>query len=377
MTFSILFPMRPFTWVLIAILAALIGLIVAACFLFSVPRYHGALSDHFDGKRFFNIDSQASSKGVPSARRHGLFSFLRWRFTHAPGAWLSWVDLPLGPPPPARVAGGAMRITWINHSSFLLQMDGLNILIDPTWSERASPLSWLGPRRHEPPGIRFEDLPPIDAVLITHNHYDHLDLPTLRRLAEQHHPRFLIGLGNRPLLEKAGITWSEELDWWDGAEFAGGVVVNFVPARHFSARSLCDRNRTLWGGFVIRGQEGYAYISGDTGMGPHFAEIRSHFGEPRLAMLPIGAYLPQWFMRPYHLSPAEAIEATETLGAATTVVSHFGTFQLGDDGQFQGEEELADILVSRPELAKHIWILTPGEGQDVPPVADAPSTQKR
>ena len=152
----------------------------------------------------------------------------------------------------------------------------------------------------------------------------------------------------------------------DAVELAGGVVVNFVPARHFSGRSFCDRDRTLWGGFVIQGPSGVAYVSGDTGMGPQFAEIRGRFGSPRLAMLPIGAYLPQWFMHPYHLSPAEAIEAADVFGAETTVVSHFGTFRLGDDGQFQAEEALANELIAQPELAKHVWILKPGEGRKVP-----------
>src|SRR5262249_32374809 len=153
-----------------------------------------------------------------------------------------------------------------------------------------------GPRRRRPPGLRFEDLPPIDAVLISHNHYDHLDVPTLKRLAATHEPRFVVSLGNRQLLAAHGIVSAEELDWWQTVEVGNDVRVTAVPAQHFSARGVRDRNRTLWCGYVLQGQSGTIYYAGDTGWSPHFQGIRDRFGPPRLALIPIGAYLPLWFM---------------------------------------------------------------------------------
>jgi L-ascorbate metabolism protein UlaG (beta-lactamase superfamily) len=352
---------RPLTWGLLAILLFLLGVPFLGCLLFSAPAYRGPTSDHFDGKRFLN---------AAAPERRGFLAFLRWMFTRRPGTWSPWIDASFGPPPPPRVSGDRWRVTFVNHSTFLLQMEGLNILVDPVWSDRIGPVAWAGPRRHRAPGIRFKDLPPIDIVLITHNHYDHLDLPTLARLAERDHPRLFTGLGNSALLTKRSIAGSTDLDWWDAVDLGGGRALAFVPARHFSSRSQCDRNRTLWGGFVLRTPEGNAYLAGDTGMAPEFGEIRRRFGAPRLAILPIGAYLPRWFMAPMHLSPAEALAAHEELGAATSIASHFGTFQLGDDGQFEAVEELARALRSSPDATPHFWILDPGEGREVPPVSE-------
>ncbi len=232
--------------------------------------------------------------------------------------------------------GDDLRVTFVNHATVLLQIAGVNVLTDPIWSRRASPLPFAGPRRRRPPGIRFVDLPPIDLVLISHNHYDHLDLPTLQALARSHAPRFITTLGNAALLQREGIEPVTEMDWWQEQPLPGGLRLTCVPAQHFSARGLCDRCRTLWCGFVLHGRGGPIYFAGDTGWGSHFSEIARRFGPPRLALLPIGSHLPRWFMRPVHLSPAEAVRAHQVLGAQASMAIHFGTFPMADDSSSPG-----------------------------------------
>jgi len=327
--------------------------------LFSAPRYEGPVSDHFGDGKFYNPGPQD---------QHGFADFLRWRLTGNPGVWRRWMDARPRAAPPERVGDGRLRVTFIGHATTLIQMDGLNILTDPVWSERASPVAWAGPKRVRPPGLRFEDLPQIDAVLISHNHYDHLDVPTLRRLAEAHRPRYIVALGNRALLESKGVRGVVELDWWQGFQPADDLQIVCVPAKHFSGRGLSDRDRTLWCGYVIQGSSGTTYFAGDTAMGPHFGEIRDRYGPIRLALLPIGAFLPRWFMAPVHVSPEEAVEAHQILDAGTSVAIHFGTFALGDDGEREAVEELYRALENAGEQRERFWVLDFGEGRDVPPV---------
>jgi len=254
----------------------------------------------------------------------------------------------------------------VGHSTTLLQAGGLNVLTDPVWSQRASPVAWAGPRRRRPPGLRFEDLPPIDLVLLSHNHYDHLDLPTLRRLAREHTPRFVAGLGVGRLLADAGVGPALELDWWQEADGPGGLTVTCVPARHFSGRGLRDRDATLWCGYVLHGPGGLVYFAGDTGFGRHFEEIARRFGAPRLALLPIGAYLPLWFMGPVHLSPTDALRAHQILGARASVALHFGTFRIADDAEGQAVAVLQAALREEGGHQAAFWVLACGEGRDVP-----------
>ena len=314
--------------------------------LVAAPRYHGPTTDHFDGERFHNPQSGWQSKGA----------FLKWMLNRERGRWEKMIDTPVGPPPPRTVGNGELRVTFINHATTLLQLDGLNILTDPIWSERVSPVSFAGPRRHRPPGIRFDDLPPIDLVLVSHNHYDHLDIPTLKRLRGC---QILTPLGNAALMKRHGIS-ATELDWW---QTRGPITA--VPAQHFAARGLSDRNRNLWSGFVIASLSGNIYFAGDTGWSDHFAEVGRRFQPIRLALLPIGAYLPRWFMRPAHIDPAEAVDAHFALRAQTSVAIHFGSFALGDDGQFEPVHDLQRAIEAngRPRF----WILEHGEGRDVPP----------
>ena len=323
----------------------------AACCTLSGPVYQGPKSDHFDGERFFN-------EGV---REKDLGDLLRWQRTRTKGVWRPLRDEPPGAPPPRRVGLGELRVTFIGHATTLIQVDGLNVLTDPIWSERASPVSWAGPRRVRPPGIRFEDLPPIDVVLVSHDHYDHCDLATLRRIARAH-PRahFYVGLGNGKLLRAAHLRHVRELDWWQEIGL-GAVTLSAAPAQHFSNRGLCDRSCTLFAGYVLRGPSGTTFFAGDTGYGPHFAQVSARYGAVRLAILPIGAYKPEWFMGAVHMSPAEAVRAHDDLRAGTSVAVHFGTFDLADDGEDEPPRELARAAGTRP-----FWVLGFGEGRAVP-----------
>lgn len=288
-----------------------------------------------------------------------------------PARWHRASELPGYPPPPRQVGRGELRATWVNHSTVLLQTDGLNLLTDPVWSERLGPVPGLGPRRHHPPGIRWDDLPPIDAVLLSHNHPDHLDLPTLERLAAAHQPQVLVPLGNRRLLERRGIPNVVELDWWQSMELAPGVRASAVPAQHFSGRGLWDRNRALWAGWVVQGAASVTVFAGDTGWGPHFRQIRERWGRARLALLPIGGFHPRRWMSPIHLSPQEAVRAHHALGAGVSIAVHWGCFRITDEAREQPVLELAETVEGDPAHPR-FWVLQPGEGRAVPPVMAPP-----
>lgn len=322
---------------------------VAERLAFAAPRYRGPGSDHFDGKRFRNQQSGWQSEG----------SFLKWQLTKTPTPWPKWIDSTPGPRPVERVASG-IRVTHVNHATVLLQMDGVNILTDPIWSDRCSPVQWTGPKRHRAPGLRFEDLPPIDMIVISHNHYDHMDLATLRRLPGV--PIF-VPLGNAAFLERHGVRGARDLDWWQSVE-QKGLKVTLVPAQHFSARGITDRNATLWGGFVLSGPSGHVYFAGDTGWGRHYAEIAQRFGPMRVALLPIGAYLPRWFMKPAHIDPSEAVDAHLALSARTSIAIHYGTWALGDDGAEEPVEDLRAAIAAKK--ASNFLVLDHGVGFDVP-----------
>jgi L-ascorbate metabolism protein UlaG (beta-lactamase superfamily) len=207
------------------------------------------------------------------------------------------------------VPGPDWRVTWVGHATVLIQADGLNLLTDPVWSPAAGPLGQLGPRRGTPPGVALADLPRIDVILLSHNHYDHMDIPTLRALYRRDRPTIVTPLGNGAYLEKRGISGSVELDWEGVWTHPSGARIRVTEARHFSSRGLFDRDRNLWGALIAELPSGTLYFAGDTGYGPHFAEAAERHGPFRLALLPIGAFLPRWMMRPVHVDPAEAVQA--------------------------------------------------------------------
>ena len=278
------------------------------------------IPNHFDGERFFN----------PHARQgKSLEDLRRWRQTRQKQEWPEHVEDPTFPPP-GRVAPDRIAATFIGHSTFLVQVGGVCVLIDPIWSKRCSPVFFAGPRRVRRPGQGLDALPGVNLLLVTHNHYDHMDLPTLRRVRARWAPPVATGLGNARHLAKADIRSAVELDWWQSTELAGARVT-YVPAQHFSARGLYDRNRCLWGGFVVEAGGAVVYFAGDSGYCPHFAEIGRRFPRIDLALLPIGAYEPRWFMRQQHMDPEEAVRAHLDLGARRSLGMHFGTFQLTEE----------------------------------------------
>lgn len=329
--------------------------------MFSAPAYRGPISDHFNGKRFHNNGAEAG----------GFIDLLRWLFNREVGHWNDFTEAEPAPAPPERVGIGGLRATFVNHSTVLLQLDGINIITDPVWSHRVSPVSFSGPVRHRPPGIRFEDLPPIDVVLLSHNHYDHLDAPTMKRLAKEHHPRIYTSLGNAAYLDTLGIHGALDMDWWDSAEMPGGMKLTCVPAQHFSGRGTGDRDRTLWCGFVFEGSSGQIYFAGDSGVGKHFDEIAKRFRNIRLAMLPIGAYRPRWFMAPMHMGPDDAVRIHQLLASAMSMAIHFGTFALADDGETEPVELLNETLDALGIPREKFWAPANGESKDIiaPPLS--------
>jgi L-ascorbate metabolism protein UlaG (beta-lactamase superfamily) len=272
-------------------------------------------SDHFDGVRFFN---PTGANGQP-------FSKLPQLIRTPQARWPTHIDVT--PRRPPALDGAAVVVTFIGHSTWLIQTSAGNLLTDPMYSRRAGPLNLLGPRRVRVAAVPFEDLPQISTVLLSHNHYDHCDLPTLRRLARRFNPVVVTPIGNRTLVRSAGISRVEERDWWERVQLAS-VEITVTPAQHFSARGPFDRNRALWGGFRLATGRLRLYFAGDTGYGPFFREIRQRLGPTDLALLPIGAYEPRWFMKDIHMNPAEAVQAHLDLEAAQSLGMHYGTFQL-------------------------------------------------
>lgn len=225
----------------------------------------------------------------------------------------------------------AAVVTFIGHATFLIQTAAGNILTDPMYSEHAGPWNLLGPKRVRLPAIPFDALPPIAIVLVSHNHYDHLDRRTLTMLGRNFDPIAVTPLGNAGLLRSTGLRHVEELDWWDGAT-TSPLPITVTPAHHFSARGPFDRNRALWGGFLIEINGRKIYFAGDSAYTPAFADVRQRFAPIDLALLPIGAYEPRWFMKSVHMNPVEAVQAHLELQPRLSVGMHFGTFQLTTEG---------------------------------------------
>jgi L-ascorbate metabolism protein UlaG (beta-lactamase superfamily) len=276
-------------------------------------------SDHFDGRRFVNPTGAA---GQP-------FSAVPRMLLERRAPWPTRVDAP--PQRPPGLDGAAAVVTFIGHATFLIQAAAGNILTDPMYSQRAGPLNTLGPRRVRQPAVPFEDLPPISVVALSHNHYDHCDRRTLGLLAERFDPVVVTPLGNGALVRSSGIRRVEELDWWEEAK-TSALPIALTPAQHFSARNLLDRNRALWGGFMLVAGGRRIFFAGDTAYAPIFREVRQRLGPIDLALLPIGAYEPRWFMQTVHMNPAEAVQVHLDLEASESIGMHFGTFQLTTEG---------------------------------------------
>jgi L-ascorbate metabolism protein UlaG (beta-lactamase superfamily) len=281
------------------------------------------LTDHFNGKTFFNPGEESS---------RGLLDALKWKMTSKATPWPDHVEVApqVLPPTPA---GDGVTATWVGQSTFLIRSMSVTVLTDPVWSETAGPTSWLGARRVARPGIGFEALPKVDVVLLSHDHYDHCDIPTLRQLARRDDPLIVAPLGYRTLLSGAGFSRVVELDWWQENECRPGLSVTLVPSRHWTRRTPFGTNRRLWGGYVLRMGGRSVYFVGDSGYQDGlFAEIGRRCGAPDLALIPIGAYEPRWFMASAHMNPAEAVRVHVEVGARRSIAMHWGTFQLTDEG---------------------------------------------
>ncbi|MGB5210870.1 MAG: MBL fold metallo-hydrolase [Gammaproteobacteria bacterium] len=344
-------PWRTAAWIFVATLLA--GTLFSCAS--SRQSYSGPPSGHFDGQRF-HIDHQKTKS---------LGEVLAWQFNRESGGpWVRDMDAVQSALPPRRVEDDELRVTFVNHATVLIQTAGVNLLTDPIWSQRASPVSWAGPERYRPPGIGLSQLPPIDAVLISHNHYDHMDLETVSALQRQHDPLFIVPLGNCLYLDMGDSPRCHELDWWQGFDLDSDVRISAAPVQHWSRRGLFDANKALWAGYMIDTESHRVFFAGDTGWGEHFAEIRERLGAPDLAILPIGAYLPRWFMAFQHINPEEAVQAHIELGARRSMAIHFGTFRLADDGQQQPVDELRSSLAAAGLGDDSFWIPHNGEQRD-------------
>ena len=268
----------------------------------------------------------------------GLADYLRWKLGHVPDEEPAITDAEMIPYAPDIVAPDYQRIyhpdsdkiqiTWIGGATFLIQVEGINVLTDPVLSGRISPVGGIGYKRHSPPGISFDRLPPIHAVLISHNHYDHLDLYTVKKLGNK--PKYFVPLKLGKWFRNQKITNYDEMDWWDTSMFKDIGIVS-VPGQHFSRRAVGDGNKTLWSGWVLETKRGKILFAGDTGYSPHFKEIREKLGPMRLALLPIGSYRPRWFMKAIHMDPPDAVSAHKDLEAEQSIAMHWGIFQLTDE----------------------------------------------
>jgi len=316
--------------------------------------YRGKPSDHFDGISFFDLveNQKTTFKDV-----------LKWQMGRKKSFWPKSIPLLKTDSPPERVYGKELRVSNVGHATFLIQTEGLNLLTDPIWSKRASPFSFAGPKRVVDPGIPFEDLPPIDIVWISHNHYDHLDLKTVSRLWKAHSPRIVTPLGNDTIIQSSYKDIQvETMDWGESLKISKSFSLHFTPSQHWSARGIFDRNRALWGALTIAAPGGNLYFVGDSGYGDgrYFKKDKEIFGSYRLAILPMGAYEPRWMMKYSHMNPEEMVMAHQDLGMPTTIPSHFDVFKLTDEG-FGEAKSLLQKALERLKSKEKVQVLGIGQ----------------
>jgi len=293
---------------------------------------------------------------------HGLGAALKWMGEFRKLKW-ERIDLPRAQNDPAWLKANRSwdSLTWVGHSTFLLQLGGLNLLTDPHFGGRASPLSFAGPARLSPPGLDYADLPPVELVLVSHNHYDHLDEQSVRRIARDHaQAQFVVPLGLAEWFRARGISRVTELDWWQSVEL-GPARISAVPVQHFSGRGLHDRDATLWCGFVVELAGRRVFFAGDTGYSQDFADIAARFPAMDLSLLPIGAYDPRWFMSPVHVDPAEAVRIHQDLRSRLSVAMHWGTFRLTAEPLDEPPQLLAQALAAAGIAPERFLVFRHGE----------------
>jgi L-ascorbate metabolism protein UlaG (beta-lactamase superfamily) len=354
---------------------ALLFLVVAICLAPTlIPPfldriyYRGPESGHFDGERFFNPGRLDEQPGFRRRRGGGFFN--RWATDESRAEWPEQVSIRQAIPP-ARVPGNRMLVTWIGHSTVLVQTAGVNILTDPIWSDRASPFSFIGPRRVRAPGVAFDKLPRIDLVVVSHNHYDHMDIPTLKQLWKRDRPLILSSLGNDTILGARGIA-AMAADWGEVVPVRPGVDVVVERNHHWGSRWFTDRNRALWSAFTIRTSAGSIFFAGDTGWGDgSWVHEAARDGPFRLAIIPIGAYEPRDFMRKSHVNPEEALRVFEVLKPIRALGVHWGTFQLTFEPINDPPQRLAALRKARGGTADGFIATEAGRSFEVPePPAD-------
>lgn len=347
-------------------LQPLIATVLCACFTLLLAGcgnsyYRGPVTPHFDGQKFDN-------PWAPMPER--FWDFVKWRFTAKPGYWPESVKVS-ATKPPQRVTDDALRVTYVGHASVLLQTQGINILTDPIWSERASPLGFAGPKRVAAPGVRFEDLPPIDVVLLSHNHYDHMDLPTLARLFEAFNPLVLAPLGNDAVLRQAMPELRiKTLDWGQYFALTQQVRITLEPMQHWSARGLFDRRHALWGAFMLEAPGGPIYFLGDAGYAKTLsAQIVAKYGKPRFSLLPVGAYEPRWFMQYAHMMPAEAVQTYADLGQTYAMGTQYEVFAMADEAYAAPRQALLAAMQAKNIAPERFRLPKVGDWFMVPPLA--------
>jgi L-ascorbate metabolism protein UlaG (beta-lactamase superfamily) len=320
--------------------------------------YSGPVSDHFDGQRFF---------GPHPSGNKGLAALLKWQLAGGRATWPKWIENREFPRPPERVHSDSVRLTMIGHVTVLIQTAGMNILTDPVWSMRASPSQYAGPKRVRAPGIKLDALPPIDLILVSHNHYDHLDTATLAELVQRFDPVIITPLGNDAIIRKASPRARVTAIDWDESAGCGDLVIEAEPVNHWSARWSTDRNEALWAGLTIHTPSKRIFFNGDSGYaGGWWADrlIKKH-QRIDVSLSPIGAYAPRWFMADAHMDPDEAVEVFKRLGSPATLGYHWGTFQLTDEPINEPAERLA-AAIAREAIDPGLFrTLEPGEGWEI------------
>jgi L-ascorbate metabolism protein UlaG (beta-lactamase superfamily) len=322
------------------------------------PYYQGPKSDHFDGEHFYAPE--------PVDKKNWL-AVARWKFTSKPTQWPEWVDIQQDKPP-AHVQGDELRVTFVNHATVLIQTQGMNILTDPIWSKRCSPFSFIGPKRVNAPGIAWNDLPKIDVVLISHSHYDHLDLATVKKLAKRDDPLFIVPLGVDTIIHSSVKEAHTKAIDWGQALTENKLTVHAEPTQHWSARTPFDNSQSLWASYVLQFGDEKLYFGGDTGYasGQIFKHIGKKYGKIRFAMIGIGAYEPRWFMEQSHIAPFEAVKIYQDIHAEYAIPMHWGTFQLSDEGRDQPVQDLNTALDEAGISKEKFKAIQPGQSWVVP-----------